>query len=63
MTRGGNDMDRYHGYELREIQLELKKIDCESDDAGEIYDDDSHLSPEFLEELFDTNEHWRTLIL
>lgn len=56
-------MDRYHGFELREIQLELKRIDSDGEDIGEIYDNDSHLSPERLEELFDMSEHWKKLIL
>ncbi len=54
-------MDRYHGFELREIQLELKRID--SEDVDERFDENDHLTPESMEELFDLNEHWKTLIL
>ncbi len=56
-------MDRYHGFELREIQLELKRIDSGNEDVDEMFDENDHLSPESMEELFDLNEHWKTLIL
>lgn len=56
-------MDRYQGFELREIQLELKRIDVDCVDADEMFDEQTHLSPESMEELFDLNEHWKTLII